>query len=59
MARGGKRLKAAYEAVDRNKSYPLAEAAALVKDNAKAKFDETIEISILSLIHISEPTRRS
>ena len=46
MARGGKRLKAAYEAVDRNKSYPLAEAAALVKDNAKAKFDETIEISI-------------
>ena len=46
MARRGKRLKAAYEAVDRNKSYPLAEAAALVKDNAKAKFDETIEISI-------------
>jgi ribosomal protein L1 len=39
MARNSKRLKAAYEAVDRKKSYPLAEAAQLVKDNAKAKFD--------------------
>ena len=46
MARNSKRLKAAYDAVDRNKAYPLAEAAALVKDNAKAKFDETIEIAI-------------
>lgn len=46
MARNSKRLKAAYEAVDRKKSYPLAEAAQLVKDNAKAKFDETIEIAI-------------
>jgi len=46
MARNSKRLKAAYDAVDRNKSYPLAEAAKLVKDNAKAKFDETIEIAI-------------
>ena len=46
MARNSKRLKAAYDAVDRSKSYPLAEAAKLVKDNAKAKFDETIEIAI-------------
>lgn len=46
MGRSSKRLKAAYETIDRNKSYPLADAAKMVKDNAKAKFDETIEIAI-------------
>ena len=46
MARNSKNLKAAYAAVDRNKAYELAEAVALVKSNAKAKFDETIEISM-------------
>jgi large subunit ribosomal protein L1 len=44
--RQGKRLKAAYAAVDTNKSYPLDEAVALIKANAKAKFDETIELSL-------------
>src|SRR5271156_4076300 len=42
----GKRLKAAYAAVDTNKSYPLDEAIRLIKANAKAKFDETIEMSL-------------
>ena len=42
----GKRLKAAYAAVDANKSYTLDEAIALIKSNAKAKFDETVEISL-------------
>ena len=42
----GKRLRAAYEAVDRHRSYPLAEALRLVKGNAKAKFDETVELSM-------------
>ena len=41
-----KRLKAAYATVDRTKSLPLAQAIALVKQNAKAKFDETVEISM-------------
>jgi large subunit ribosomal protein L1 len=41
-----KRLKAAWATVDRTKNYDLAEAVALVKANAKAKFDETIEISM-------------
>src|SRR5258708_8051802 len=45
MARG-KRYKAASEGVDRDKTYPLAEAVKLVKANATAKFDETIEISM-------------
>jgi large subunit ribosomal protein L1 len=46
MGRNSKNLKAAYEAIDRNKSYGLGEAVALVKGNAKAKFDETIEIAM-------------
>ena len=45
MARKSKKLKAAYEAFDRNKTYPLTEAVALVKGNASSKFDETIEIA--------------
>ena len=44
--RQGKRLKAAYAAVDANKAYPLDEAVRLIKANAKAKFDETIELSL-------------
>jgi large subunit ribosomal protein L1 len=46
MAMVGKRLKSAREGVDRNKLYPLEEAVKLVKDRAKAKFDETIEIAM-------------
>ena len=41
-----KRLKAAQAEVDFTKSYPLPEALALVKANARAKFDETIEMSM-------------
>ncbi len=41
-----KRLKAAYASFERSKVYPMAEALALVKQNAKAKFDETIEIAM-------------
>jgi large subunit ribosomal protein L1 len=42
----GKRLKATYEAFDRTKTYPLNEALSLVKANARAKFDETIEFTM-------------
>jgi large subunit ribosomal protein L1 len=42
----GKRYKAASETVDREKTYPLDEAVKMVKANAKAKFDETIEVAI-------------
>src|SRR5499427_7115051 len=42
----GKRLKKAREGVDREKMYPLADAIKMVKERAKAKFDETIEISM-------------
>ncbi len=42
----GKRLKKAREGVDREKLYPLADAIKMVKERAKAKFDETVEIAI-------------
>ena len=41
-----KRLAAAYAAVDANRAYGLEEAIRLAKANARAKFDETIEISM-------------
>ena len=46
MAKIGKRLKAALASVDASKSYPLPDAIRLVKTNARAKFDETIEFSM-------------
>ncbi len=46
MAQQGKRLKKAAEAIDRTKAYPLDEAIKLVKKNATAKFDETIELDM-------------
>src|SRR5207302_3578795 len=42
----GKRTKKAREGIDREKLYPLDEAVKMVKDRAKAKFDETIEIAM-------------
>jgi large subunit ribosomal protein L1 len=39
-------MKAASEAVGRDATYDAAAAVKLVKDNAKAKFDETIEIAM-------------
>lgn len=46
MAGKGKRIKGSYEQVDRDAVYGLDAAVKLLKDNAKAKFDETIEISM-------------
>ena len=43
----GKKMKAAYEGVDRNKEYALEDAVKTLKTAAKErKFDETIEIAI-------------
>jgi large subunit ribosomal protein L1 len=42
----GKRLKKAREGVDREKLYALPEAIKMVKERAKSKFDETIEVAI-------------
>ena len=45
MARTAKRMKAALEKVDREKLHGAGEALEVVKSNATAKFDETIEAS--------------
>ena len=42
----GKRYTKAREGVDRDKLYPLEEAVKMVKERAKAKFDETIEVAM-------------
>ena len=46
MAKIGKRTKAAREAFAGKEEVTVEEAVALVKDNATAKFDETVEISM-------------
>jgi large subunit ribosomal protein L1 len=46
MTHPGKRIRSAREGVDRIKLYPLSEAVQLVKERAKAKFDETIEVAM-------------
>ncbi len=46
MAKAGKRIRAIREKIDRNKHYELGEAVKLVKSNANAKFDETVEIAM-------------
>src|SRR5947207_15738096 len=46
MGNTGKRTVKVRQAVDRTKLYPLGEAVKLVKGNAKAKFDETIEVAM-------------
>jgi len=46
MSNIGKRMKAAREGVVREKLYSLEDAVKLVKDRAKAKFDETVEIAM-------------
>ncbi|MDE0537128.1 MAG: 50S ribosomal protein L1 [Rhodospirillales bacterium] len=46
MGKRGKRLSGAYEAIDREADYEVAQAVKLVKDAKKAKFDETIEIAM-------------
>jgi len=46
MARKGKRLRGAYESVDRLKEYDLGEAISQIKACAPAKFDETVELAV-------------
>jgi large subunit ribosomal protein L1 len=42
----GKRTRATREGIDRTKLYPLDEAVKMIKERAKAKFDETVEVAM-------------
>src|SRR5229473_2222381 len=46
MSSHGKRVLKAREGINREKLYALDEAVKMVKDRAKAKFDETVEIAM-------------
>ena len=46
MARDSKRYKLVRNSVDRAKAYALAEALELIKQNATAKFDESVDLSV-------------
>ncbi|HEY4773543.1 MAG TPA: 50S ribosomal protein L1 [Xanthobacteraceae bacterium] len=46
MAKHGKRIRTARAGIDRIKAYPIEEAVRIVKERAKAKFDETIEVAM-------------
>jgi large subunit ribosomal protein L1 len=45
MAKEGKRIATAKEGIDRKKLYALTDALKLVRERAKAKFDETVEVA--------------
>jgi large subunit ribosomal protein L1 len=46
MAQHGKRTRAVREGIDRTKLYPLEDAVKMIKERAKAKFDETVEVAM-------------
>src|SRR5690625_5715612 len=45
MAKKSKKQQEALKSIDRTKEYGLEEALKLVKENATAKFDETVEVA--------------
>ena len=45
MAKEGKRIAAAKDGIDRKKLYALNDAVKMVRERAKAKFDETVEVA--------------
>ena len=46
MAKDGKRLRTAREGVERSQRYPFDDALSLLKALPKARFDETVEVSL-------------
>jgi len=46
MANVTKRQKALAGKIDRNKNYPIADALVLIKDTAKAKFNESVDVAV-------------
>jgi len=52
MAGRSKRYREAVDKIDRDKAYPPKEAIHLVKEGAKAGFDETIELHVLLGVNV-------
>jgi large subunit ribosomal protein L1 len=52
MAKHGKRYRASYEEVDRERAYSPAEAVKLLKDFRTTKFDETVEVHIRTGLNV-------
>jgi large subunit ribosomal protein L1 len=46
MAKHSKRVEAVRAKVDRSKNYPMTDALTLVKENATAKFNESIDVAV-------------
>ena len=46
MAKKGKNYQESFKLVDRTKLYDVMDAVELVQETAKAKFDETIDLSV-------------
>ena len=46
MTKLAKRVEKSREGVDRTKLYPIEEAVQMIKERAKAKFDETVEVAM-------------
>lgn len=46
MKNKGKRLRSALEGIDRDRNYDLADAVKMIKQNASARFDETVELAM-------------
>jgi large subunit ribosomal protein L1 len=56
----GKRYRQGYEKIERSRQYPPPEAVALIKENATAKFDETVELHVrlgVNVRHAEEQLR--
>jgi large subunit ribosomal protein L1 len=52
MPKHGKRYRASYEQIDRERAYAPAEAVKLLKDFRTAKFDETVEVHIRTGLNV-------